>query len=178
MTEANDFFSAYGVSADEVSEDPFTVPDNTYRVMVTQAEVTDFGKGGPEFFSIQISVNDNGEHHGKNANLLFRMTPLTAADQDDYKTANARTLSNYKAAMLSFGLSEEGIARFNPRTMGSKLVGIKGTARMLPSKRQGYNNVQNFQRENAAAPAESAPAVNTAVTEPDPAALNSLLSGF
>ena len=162
----DNFFSAYGVDADEVSEDPFTVPDNTYRVMITEAEITDFGKdNGVEFFSIQISVADGGEHDGKNANMLFRMSPLTAADQENYKTANARTLSNYKKALLSFGLSEEGIKVFNPRVHASKLVGIKGTARMFPGKRAGYNNVSE------------SPA-SVVANEPNEEAVANLLDGF
>src|SRR4030095_2063604 len=175
----DNFFAAYGVDADEVSEDPFTVPDNTYRVIVSEAEITDFGKdNGVEFFSIQISVNDGGEHDGKNANLLFRMPPLTAADQENYKTANARTLSNYKKALINFGLSEEGIKMFNPRVHASKLVGIKGTARMFPSKKEGYNNVADFKRDGVSVtPAESAPA-SVAAQEPDSGAVADLLAGF
>jgi hypothetical protein len=123
-------------------------------------------------------VNDGGEHDGKNANLLFRMTPLTAADQENYKTANARTLSNYKKALINFGLSNEGIDAFNPRVHASKLVGIKGTARLFPSKREGYNNVADFKRDGlSVTPAESAPA-NVTPQEPDSEAVSNLLSGF
>jgi hypothetical protein len=63
--------------------------------------------------------------------------------------------------------------------MGAKLVGIKGTARMRPSNKPGYNNVSNFQRQNITVegPIESAP-VNTAATEPNPEELSKLMDGF
>jgi hypothetical protein len=81
--------------------------------------------------------------------------------------------------MLDFGLSPEGIARFNPRTMGAKLVGIKGTARMRPSNKPGYNNVSNFQRAGASvSPAEESAPVNTATAEPNPEELSKLMDGF
>lgn len=183
----DNFFSAYNTTAENVDENPFVAPDNTYKVMVSQSEVTDFGKdGGPDFFSIEYTI-EGGPHGGKRANMLFRMTPLTAADgQENWETANARTVSNYKKALLDLGMSEAGMNMFNPRTMGNKLVGIKGTARVFPSKREGYNNISGFQREAiptvntdaSASPAVSTPAVNTAVTEPNADALANLLNGF
>lgn len=177
------FFSAYGTTAAEVDENPFVAPDNTYNVVVSGAEVTNFKKdGGPEFFSIEISI-DGGPHGGKRANFLFRMTPLKASDQDDWETANARTVSNYKACMISLGMKEDMLNLFNPRTMGNKLVGIKGTARVFPSKREGYNNVSSFQRKGVTveSPATEAPVsagISTPVSEPDPSALEDLMKGF
>lgn len=175
---SDSFFSAYGVDATDVDENPFVAPDNTYKVFVSNAEVTNFKKdAGPDFFSIEISI-DGGPHGGKRANLLFRMTPLTASDQDDWETANARTLTNFKKALLDLGIRPEALNMFNPRVHGSKLIGIKGTARVFPSKREGYNNVSGFQRASAVTPvAESAP-VNTGETEVDSSALEDLMKGF
>ena len=174
MTE--NFFSAYGTAAADVDENPFVAPDNTYAVAVTKAEVTDFAKdNGPKFFSIEYSIT-KGAHTGKRANQLFRMTPLTAADQEDYEASNARTLSNFKKAMLDLGLKEEALNVFNPNTMGSRLVGISGTARIFPSKREGYNNIQNFQRP--AAPVEATPVADTSNAAPDADAVADLLNGF
>jgi hypothetical protein len=183
MTVNDSFFSAYGTTASAVDENPFVAPDNTYKVVVSAAEVTNFKKDdGPDFFSIEISI-DGGPHGGKRANFLFRMTPMTAADSDEYETANARTLSNYKACMISLGMKEDMLNLFNPRTMGSKLVGIKGTARVFPSKREGYNNVSNFQRAGVTveSPATETPAAVVgapATSEPDADELAKLMSGF
>lgn len=175
----DNFFSAYNTTAENVDENPFVAPDNTYNVMVSGAEVTDFKKDdGPKFFSIEYSIV-GGPHAGKKANMLFRMTPLTAADSDEYETGNARTLSNYKKALLDLGMSEAGLNMFSPSTMGGKLIGIKGTARVFPSKREGYNNISNFQRAVAtAAPTEAAPVVNTGEAEPDSDAIADLMKGF
>lgn len=176
MTE--NFFSAYGTTVDNVDENPFVAPDNTYAVAVTKAEVTDFGKdGGPKFFSIEYSIT-KGPHSGKRANQLFRMTPLTAADKEDFEADNARTLSNYKKAMLDLGLKEEKLAVFNPGTMGGMLVGISGTARMFPSKREGYNNVSGFQRPTVSQEATATPVADTSNATPDPEAVSNLLDGF
>lgn len=178
------FFDAYGVNAQDVNEDPFSIPKNTYNVQVSKSEMTNFNKDdGPMFFQVEFTIV-GGEHAGKSASDSFRMVPYTAADREDWQTLNSRTLSNYKKLLLNLGMKPEALGAFDPKNPDhrAKLLGIKGTATLFTNS-NGYNSARDFVRTN---PVESAPAepIQTSVPEagnsvaPDQAAMDDLLSNF
>jgi len=174
------FFDSYGVNADDVSEDPFNIPKNTYNVQVSKSDITNFNKeDGPQFFQVEFTIT-SGEHAGKSASDAFRMVPYSASDREDYATLNARTLSNYKRLLLKLGVKAENVNAFDPRNPDhrAKLVGIKGTATMF-TQSNGFNAVRDFERPVTATTVESAPAAPVEETSvPDQAAMDSLLENF
>ena len=154
MTES--IFSAFGASAETVETDPFKIPYNKYAVTITGSEVKDI-KDVP-YWEIEFTITDQAsDQAGKSANNLLRLIPWTQAERpEDYKTMNARTIGSYKKALLEVGISEERLNDFNPRTMGAKIIGIKGVATIGPNKK-GYNAIFDFERQAvASAPAEAA----------------------
>jgi hypothetical protein len=150
------FFGNYGVTADEVNENPFSIPHNTYDVVVGAAEVKSFKKNPDiEYFTIEYQIA-KGPEAGKTAQKMFRMKPLTAADSETYQTQNARTTSNFKKELMNLGLTEAQINGFNPRVHGTKLVGIRGQAVMGPQKgNEEYNSISNFTRAGTADDSEN-----------------------
>lgn len=150
------FFGNYGVTADEVNENPFSIPHGTYDVVVSGAEVKSFKKNPDiEYFVIEYQI-ERGTEAGKTAQKMFREKKLTAADSQDYLTQNARTLSNFKKEMLALGLTDAQINGFDTRVHGTKLVGIRGTAVMGPQKgNEEYNSISNFTRAGAADDSEN-----------------------
>lgn len=176
------FFSAFGTTANEVSEDPFHVDGNTYNVAVTGSDLKTF-KEIP-YFVIQLTIAD-GKNAGKSASTMHRMKPWTQqerAQQGDFEAMNARVLSNFKVDMIAFGLSEEGLNQFDPNNAAhrSSLLGIKGQA-YIESK-NGYTNYKDFQRAVPATPVQQSAGIATqespAAPVPDADAINDLMSGF
>lgn len=175
MSEANDFFSAFGVNPNDVDENPFSIPKNTYDVVLSDAGVKEF-KDIP-YFVLEWTVAD-GPHKGKTASDMHRMKPWTPAERDDWEAMNVRALSGFKKMLLDLGIPANALGQFNPNTMGSKLVGIKGKATMGPQKnRPEYNQISNFTRKQASQ--EVAP--NAASSSGTPAAeenIADLVSGW
>lgn len=164
MTES--IFSAFGVQdASTVETDPFKIPYAKYRVTITGSEVKDI-KDVP-YWEIEFTITDQGsEQAGKSANNLLRLTPWSQAERpEDYKTMNARTIGSYKKALLDCGIREEMLNSFNPRTMGAKIIGIKGYATIGPNKK-GYNAIFEFEREAVASTPAEAAANSEAVNVP------------
>jgi hypothetical protein len=150
MSESNNFFDAFGVNANDVDENPFSIPKNKYDVVLADAGVKEFNN--IEYFVIEWQVA-NGPHAGKNASDMHRMQPWTPQERDDWEAMNARTLSGFKKALMDLGMNAAQIGAFNPRTMGQKLAGIKGTASMGPQKNKPeYNSISNFSRKTATTP--------------------------
>lgn len=144
------FWNQFGVNdAAEVSEDPYTVKDNVYKVQITQSDETDFKKGGnaPTYWSVQFTITE-GPEKGKTANQLFRLSPETSADSPDWESHNTRNISNIKKFLLDVGIPVEAMNQFDPRNPEHrrKVLGISGTARMFPAKKPGYNNITDFKR--------------------------------
>lgn len=163
MTENNDFFSAFGVNPNDVDENPFSIPKNSYNVVLSDAGVKEFSN--IEYFVIEWSVAD-GPQKGKTASDMHRMQPWTPSERDDWEAMNVRTLSSFKKALLDLGIPANSLGQFNPRTMGNKLVGIKGTATMGPQKNKPeYNSISNFTRKTSTATA-GAPAVEASSGTP------------
>lgn len=174
------FFSAFGKTASEVSEDPFSVPANTYAVAITEVGKKVF-KDIP-YFVVKLTIA-NGPEAGKSASSMHRTTPWTPqerASQGDYEAMNARTVSNYKREMISFGISEEGLDKFDPDNVQhcTSLLGIKGTAYI--ETKNGFTNFSDFQRSVAAAPVtENTAMVTTPETQaPSDDAIADLMNGF
>jgi hypothetical protein len=173
------FFDNYGTTAEAVNENPFSVKRGTYDVTVSEAEVKTF-KNPTEYFVITYDIV-GGPEAGKNASQMFRVNPLTAADQSDYEVANARTLSNFKKALLDLGLTPEQINAFDPRIHGSRIIGIKGKAVIGPQKNNPeYNQLYGFTRANAGAGAVGAsPVVAESVpVQASEESVDALLSGW
>jgi hypothetical protein len=148
MTVANDFFSAFGVNPNDVDENPFSIPKNSYNVFLSDAGVKEFKN--IEYFVIEWSIAD-GAHKGKSVSDMHRMQPWTPAERDDWEAMNVRAVSSFKKALLDLGIPAAALGQFNPRTMGQKLVGIKGTATVGPQKnRPEYNSLSNFTRGKSA----------------------------
>lgn len=176
------FFSAFGTTAAQVSDDPFAVDGNTYNVAVTGADHKTF-KEIP-YFVIQLTIAD-GKNAGKSASSMHRMIPWTAAEraaEGDYLAMNERVKSNFKVEMTAFGLSNEGLDQFDPTNAAhrSSLLGIKGTAYIETKK--GYTNYKDFQRAIPATPVQQSAGIATqespAAPVPDADAINDLMSGF
>lgn len=174
------FFSAFGTTAAQVSDDPFAVDGNTYNVAVTGSDHKTF-KDIP-YFVLQLTIAD-GKNAGKTASAMHRMIPWTAQERSaegDYLAMNERVKSNFKVAMRELGLSDEGIDTFDPTNVSHRnsLLGIKGTAWIETKK--GYTNYKDFQRAVAAAPVQSAaPATQeTQGAVPDQSAIEDLIKGF
>lgn len=165
-TQANDFFSAFGVNPNDVDENPFSIPKNSYNVVLSDAGVKEFKN--IEYFVIEWSIAD-GAHKGKTVSDMHRMQPWTPAERDDWEAMNVRAVSSFKKALLDLGIPASALGQFNPRTMGSKLVGIKGTATVGPQKnRPEYNSLSNFTRKTASqevAPVSAAPSEAPAAQE-------------
>jgi hypothetical protein len=176
-------FSAFGANAATVETDPFKIPHNKYAVTITGSEVKDI-KDVP-YWEIEYTITTpDSEQQGKSANNLLRLTPWTQAERpEDYKTMNARTIGSYKKALLELGIREDQLDTFNPRTMGAKIIGIKGYATIGPNKK-GYNAIFDFER--AATASASAPvatqnteaATSVSQTVPDADALASLMGNL
>ena len=150
-------FSAFGANAATVETDPFKIPAGKYSVQVTGSEVKDI-KEVP-YWEIEFTIMDpNSEQAGKTVNNLLRLQPWTQAERpEDFKTMNARTIGSYKKALLDLGIREDMLDSFNPRTHGTRVVGIKGFATIQPNKK-GYNTISEFTRTDAvSASANSAP---------------------
>ena len=180
---ADDFFGQFGVSPDDVSENPYSITDpNRYACMVSSVEVKEFGKeGAPKipYLVFEYTVQ-GGKHAGKTANDMHRLIPWTAqerASQGDHEAMNARLLSGYKKALLSLGIPEAALSVFNPRNSEhtKKLVGVRGTAWFGPQKNNPqYNTVSNFERDDNATGNATAQSANaTPNSEPSPTASSS-----
>lgn len=175
MTES--IFSAFGADAATVEVDPFKVPRNKYNVTVTGAEVKNLK--GIDYFMVELTITGDTDQAGKSVDNMLRIQPWTLAERPtDARTMNARTIGSYKKALLELGIREEALNSFNPRTMGNKLLGIKGVAELGPNNK-GYNNVFSFERPSVSTPTEVAQA-ESAVSAPtvDASALDDLMSGL
>jgi hypothetical protein len=177
MTES--IFSAFGADAATVETDPFKIPRNKYNCTVTGAEVKNLK--GIDYFMVELTITGDSDQVGKTVDNMLRIQPWTDAEratQGDAKTMNARTIGSYKKALLELGIREEALNGFNPRTMGGKLLGIKGVAEIGPNNK-GYNNVFSFERPAVSTPTEVAQA-ESAVSSPqvDASALDDLMSGL
>jgi len=175
-------FSAFGVTdVAAVQTDPFKIPRNRYSVLVSGAEVKKIKE--VDYFIVELTIADtSSEHDGKNANNMLRIQPWleseVTADQNA-KTLNARTIGSYKKALLELGISETMLDQFDPRTMGTKLLGIRGTADIGPNK-NGYNTVFEFTREVTAASPQATAEATQAVSSPavDASALDALMGNL
>jgi hypothetical protein len=150
VTEYANPFEAFGVTAEEVSENPFSIDKvDDYNFIVTDAEVKSFPKNpNIPYFVITFTV-DGGQYSGRSANAMHRLVPVTLAekngDQSKVDFSNAMALTNYKKALLDLGIPQEAIGQFNPRIHGAKLKGIKGTAKFGPQKdNPQYNSVSDI----------------------------------
>lgn len=177
---SENFFDQFGVTADDVSENPYSIDEpNYYPCMVTGAEVKHFGpnKDIPHMV-IELTVQ-GGKHAGKSANDMHRLKPWTQAErasQGDYEAMNARLLSGYKKSLLSYGIPEAALNAFNPTNSDHlrKLVGIKGVAWFGPqTNNPQYNSVRDFKREElvqgnataqSSAPQNSAPSTTASAS--------------
>lgn len=147
-------FDAFGVSAEEVNENPFeiTVP-NRYNCVLTESEFVEFGEDGAKipYWRNTYTVK-GGKEDGKSANTLHRLTPWTAeerATQGDKDAMNARLLSGYKKELMNLGIPEEAMNAFDPKNPNhrNKVIGMKGSAWFGPNKKNpGFNQVSDFQR--------------------------------
>jgi hypothetical protein len=179
------FWGSFGAAnVEDIPEDPYTIPDNRYKVMVSKVDTTDFNKpGGPKYFTLEVTVLE-GENKNKTANTMIRLSPETAADSPDYASHNARNVSNAKRLLLSLGVPAQALGQFDIRKPDhrAKLMGIRGTARCFPAKKAGYNNFSDFVTNSAEAasgdvPAEAFSGVAPAVEEVSIDAI-SALDGF
>lgn len=172
-------WDAFGVSADDVSENPFFIPRDDYPVNV-DAEVKSWKDGGPVYFVVNFTIT-SGAYQGMGANRMFPVKPLTANDDPEFKTKNARTLTSIKKTLIELGLTHEQINafRFTP-DFAKAISGIKGTADIGPQKNNDqYSSVYGFTRNastNGPVPT-SAPVVTEAVAPAVPQAGSGLVSG-
>lgn len=181
-------FEAFGVSADDVSENPYSISDpDVYACQVTSAEVKSFPSNPALNYLVFEYTITEGKHAGKTANSMHRLAPWTEQERagkgsngtNDYQAMNTRLLSNYKKELLALGVPEAALNQFKPSTHAAKLVGIKGKAFFGPQKNNPeYNTVARFERpENGTddSPVESPTNVSTptapANTEVDLAAI-------
>lgn len=172
-------WDAFGVSADDVSENPFYIPRDEYNVNV-DAEVKAWKDGGPEYFVVNFTIMD-GPFRGMGANRMFPKKPLTAEDDAEYRTKNARTLTSLKKTLIELGLTPSQINafRFTP-DFAKAISGIKGKADIGPQKNNDqYSSVYGFTRGNASAPIENGtvPVTQSAPSDGFPQAGSGSVSG-
>lgn len=166
MKMSDSIWDAFGVSADDVSENPFFIPRDEYPVNV-EAEVKRWKEDGPEYFVVNFTITD-GPYRGMGANRMFPKKPLTANDDKDFKAKNARTLTSLKKTLIELGLNAEQINafRFTPE-FASAITGFKGVADIGPQKNNDqYSSVYEFKRGASVTPAAN-PAASNSVTVPD-----------
>lgn len=166
MTEYANPFEAFGVDADSVDADPFSIKEvNTYPFVVSNAEVKTFKD--IQYFVIEFSITE-GKYAGRGASVMNRITPFSPGEED-FEVKKARALSNYKKSLLDLGLPESAIKMFNVRTHANKLVGIRGTATFGPQKgRPEYNSVSNIKVQNAASGTATESGSPASVTQTEP----------
>lgn len=161
-----DLFAEFGVTPEEVDENPFRIPKGRYNCTITDAKVSAF-KNSPEIpqFMIELTVDD-GPHAGKKAQINHRLKKWTAeerAQQNDAETMNARLLSNYKRDLMAFGFPPEVIKAFRPANPDhvKKLIGLRGNAVFGPQPNNPeFNMVSDFVRaDNGGADNSPAPSV-------------------
>ena len=148
-------FDDFGVSASDVSENPFeiTVP-NRYTCVLTESDIKEFGKEVKVPYWVNVYTIKGGKEDGKSANTLHRMTPWTKeerATQGDTEAMNARLLSGYKKELMNLGIPEEAMNAFDPKNPNhrNKIIGLKGSAWFGPnSKNPGYNEIRDFERSD------------------------------
>lgn len=159
-------FEAFGVDADTVDADPFSIKKvNTYPFVVSNAEVKTFKE--IQYFVIELSITE-GEMAGRGASVMSRITPFSPSEED-YEVKKARALSNYKKALLDLGLPETAIKQFNVRVHADKLVGIRGTATFGPQKgNPQYNSVSNIKVAGSAIPGAEGATASPAVASVTP----------
>ncbi|ASZ73191.1 hypothetical protein NELLIE_38 [Arthrobacter phage Nellie] len=146
-------WDAFGVNANDVDENPFKIPANTYDVVISGAGVATH-KDIP-YFEVEISIV-GGAEAGKSAKIMHRTIPWTSQERDDWQAMNMRLLANYKKDLLAFGIPAGALQEFKPAIHGPKLMGIKGKAWMGPQKNNpDFNTVRNFTRNDNGAGAQS-----------------------
>lgn len=167
-------FDAFGVSAADVSENPFGISKpNRYECVLTDSDVKEFGDEGKQIpYWVNVYTIKGGPEDGKSANSMHRLIPWTQEEramQGDVEAMNARLLSGYKKELMDLGIPEEAMNAFDPRNPAhrNKVVGMKGSAWFGPQKgKPGYNAVSEFKRtpknEEAPAPSASSPSATTA----------------
>lgn len=151
-------WDAFGVSSDEVSENPFHIPRDDYKVNV-EAEIKAWKDGGPLYFVINYVIME-GAYRGMSANRMFPTKPLTANDDPEFKSKNARTLSSLKKTLMELGLNADQIRmfRFTPE-FAKVITGIKGEAEIGPQKRGDFSSVYGFTKASANVPTANGNAV-------------------
>ncbi|USL89119.1 hypothetical protein SEA_CASSEROLE_37 [Arthrobacter phage Casserole] len=153
-------WDAFGVNANDVDENPFKIPANTYDVVISGAGVATH-KDIP-YFEVEISIV-GGSEAGKSAKIMHRTIPWTSQERDDWQAMNMRLLANYKKDLLAFGIPAGALQEFKPAIHGPKLMGIKGKAWMGPQKNNpDFNTVRNFTRNESGAGAQTASTPNVA----------------
>lgn len=162
-----DLFAEFGVTPDEVEENPFRIPKGRYNCTITDAKVDSF-KNSPDIpqLMIEFTVSD-GPHAGKKAQTNHRLkkwTPEERAEKGDHDAMNARLLSNYKRDLMAFGFSSEIMKAFRPANPDhtKKLIGLAGSANFGPQPNNPeFNMVSDFERASNGG-AESSPAPSVA----------------
>jgi len=151
-------WDAFGVSSDEVSENPFHIPRDEYKVNV-EAEIKSWKEGGPLYFVVNYVIME-GAYRGMGANRMFPLKPLTADDDPEFKSKNARTLSSLKKTLLELGLNADQIRmfRFTPE-FARVITGIKGVAEIGPQKKGDFSSVYEFTKASTTAPSNVGNAV-------------------
>ena len=159
-------WDAFGVNVDDVSENPFAIERGEYPVNV-DAEVKAWKEGGPLYFVINYTIMEGG-YRGMGANRMFPLKPLTASDDQEFKSKNARTISSLKKTLIELGLNADQIRMFRLTPEFAKAIsGIKGTADIGPQKKGDFNSVYEFTKASAAVPTVSSNAVPVNVLVPN-----------
>jgi hypothetical protein len=161
-------FEAFGVDADSVDADPFSIKEvNSYPFVISSAEVKTFKD--IQYFVVEFSITE-GKMAGRGASVMSRITPFSPGEED-FEVKKARALSNYKKSLLDIGLNEGQIKAFNVRIHADKLIGIRGTATFGPQKNNPqYNSVSNIKVAGTATEGTVAasPTTTASVTPTEP----------
>lgn len=118
---------------ESAADDPFAVPDNTYRAFVTDVEVKPTKDGSKTGMTIIYKISE-GEHEGKQIrewkNIPQPVDPKNPSDDDK------RAMSFLKQRLLDLGVPADRINQVTPDDLIAKEVTVS------VKNNDGYVNVR------------------------------------
>jgi len=129
------------LDVESAADDPFAVPDNTYKAFLFDVKVGPTKDGTKTGMSLTYKISE-GEHEGKQITEWKRIP--TPADPKNLDADDQRALSFLKARMLSLGIPASAVNTVTPEDLIGKsvLVTVKSE--------KGYTNVKKLELDEDA----------------------------
>lgn len=126
------------LDVESANDDPFQIPDNTYRATVTDAKVGPTNNGDKVGLTIVYTINSDDEHDGKSVSE-WKHIP-TPNDPKNLTPEESKAASFLKQRMLSLGIPAERINSVTPDDLKAREVYI--TTKTTTSNDRIYTNVR------------------------------------